>query len=199
MRRRLMSLSFAAAVLVFGSISSAIDRLVPSEYPTIQAAIDAAVDGDKVIIAPGKYTGDGNRDIDFKGKAITVQSIDPNDPNVVAATIIDCEGQGRGFYLKGCAGATIAGLTITNGLADSGGGIYCEASEITLYKCCIEKNATLNGLPGSCPTAPGQCGGDGGGLYLSWSSVRVISSLIRSSTTGNGGAGSPECYSYSPS
>ena len=199
MRGWLASLSVVAAFLIFASISSAIDRFVPSEYPTVQAAIDAAVDGDTIIIAPGTYTGDGNRDIDFKGKTITVQSIDPNDPNVVAATIIDCEGQGRGFYLKGCSGATMSGLTITNGLADIGGAIYCEGSEITLYKCCIQKNATLDGLPGSCPTTPGQRGGDGGGIYLSQSSVRVISSLISSNTTGNGGAGSPACYSYSPS
>jgi len=195
-----MSLSFVVMVLVFGSISSAIDRLVPSEYPTIQAAVGAPESGDTVIMLPGTYTGPGNRDIDFKGQAITVQSIDPNDPNVVAATIIDCERQGRGFYLKGCSGATISGLTITNGLAERGGGICCEDSQITLYKCHIQGNATLDGLPGSCtPWSPGQHGGDGGGLYLSSGSARIISCEVTSNTTGNGGAGSPACYSYSPS
>jgi hypothetical protein len=29
---------------------------VPSDYPTIQAALDAAVDGDTVLVAPGEFT-----------------------------------------------------------------------------------------------------------------------------------------------
>lgn len=40
----------------------------------IQLAIDFPEGGDTVIVFDGIYTGIGNRDIDFKGKAITVQS-----------------------------------------------------------------------------------------------------------------------------
>ncbi len=90
------------------------------EFSTIQAAIDAAVDGDEVIVADGTYTGVGNRDIDFKGKAITVRS--ENGPD---NCIIDCEREGRGFYFHNGEDdrSILQGLTITNGYADHGGGI----------------------------------------------------------------------------
>jgi parallel beta-helix repeat protein len=121
-------------------------RLVPAEYATIQDAIDAAVDGDVVIVALGIYTGDGNRDIDFRGKGITVQSVDPNDPTTVAATIIDCNGifeePHRGFYFhsgEDC-NSVLSGLTITNGYAGYGGGIECVSSHPTIANCTFLDN-----------------------------------------------------------
>jgi len=120
---------------------------VPAEYPTIQAAIDAAVNGDTVIIAPGTYTGDGNRDIDFLGKAITVRGVEPNDPNVVAATVIDCEKSGRGFYFRNGEedDSILSGLTIANGYVwastnSHGGGIYCKGSNPSIRNCVIILN-----------------------------------------------------------
>ncbi len=65
---------------------------VPQDASTIQAAIDAATDGDIVEVARGTYAGDRNRDIDFRGKAITVRSVE--GPEV---TTIDCGGR-RGVY-----------------------------------------------------------------------------------------------------
>jgi hypothetical protein len=120
---------------------------VPSEYSTIQAAINASSNGDVVIVAPGTYTGDGNRDIDFLGKAITVRSADPNDPNVVASTVIDCQSQGRGFYFHNNEGSNsvLAGIKITGGSApgdwDGGGGIRCSNSSPTITRCIIIGNA----------------------------------------------------------
>ena len=56
--------------------AQAMDRHVPGEYPTIQAAIDACVNGDTVIVDSGHYSGPGNRNLDFGGKDIIVRSGD---------------------------------------------------------------------------------------------------------------------------
>ena len=42
------------------------------DFPTIQAAIAAVADGDVILLAAGTFTGEGNRDLDFLGKGITV-------------------------------------------------------------------------------------------------------------------------------
>ena len=64
----------------------------PADYSTIQAAIDDANDGDIILLADGTYTGNGNRDIDFHGKAITLRSIDPNNSTIVAHTFWRLDG-----------------------------------------------------------------------------------------------------------
>ena len=62
----------------------------PADYDKIQDAINDAVDGDIVQVFEGHYY----ENIDFRGKAITVTSTDPNDPDVVEDTIIDANGDG---------------------------------------------------------------------------------------------------------
>jgi len=66
----------------------------PADFHTIQAAIDESRDGDVIIVGPGIYTGDGNRNIDFRGKAITVRSLYPEDNACMRQTVIDAQGQG---------------------------------------------------------------------------------------------------------
>lgn len=115
--------------------------------PTIQSLIDAVENGDTVVVPPGAYFGDGNRDLDFKGKAITVRSIDPNDPDVVAATIIVCQGteavphRGFHFHNNEDANSVLNGLTIHNGYESSGGAIYCDNSSPTIINCVLVGNS----------------------------------------------------------
>jgi parallel beta-helix repeat protein len=108
---------------------------VPSEYPTIQSAIDAARDGQKVILTDGVYTGTGNMNLDMAGKAITVCS--ENGP---VGTVIDCQYQGTGFrfHTNETSESRVEGLTIRH--ASSSGAIYCYSSSPTIQDCIIENN-----------------------------------------------------------
>ncbi len=120
---------------------------VPDTFPTIQAALDAADEGDTIFLAPGIYTGSGNRDIDFAGKNVTIRSTNPADPNCVSATVIDCQGTSadthRAFKYANGENTTslLYGLTIRNGYQlDNGGAIYCYYSHPTFKNCVFENN-----------------------------------------------------------
>jgi parallel beta-helix repeat protein len=182
------------------------------DYPTIQAAIDAAVNGDELVAEPGTYTGPGNRDIDFLGKAITVRSTDPNDPNIVAATIIDCNGtesephRGFKFHNGEDANSILNGLTIINAYdihsRPCGGGISCYQSSPTIINCHISNNSARRGggiyCYDSSPTITnctfsgntafgGVLDGDGGGMFNSGSANLANILFINNRADSQGG------------
>jgi len=176
---------------------------IPSDYTTIQAGIDAASNGDTVLVADGTYTGVGNKNLDFKGKAITVKS-----ENGASACIIDCEGVGQGFhfYSGESADSLLSGFTITNGNGGYGGGIDCRfSSSPTIRDCIINGNMAqvagggVAALHSSSPTISrciisGNTGGSWGGgvLCLDSSSPTITNCLITANVVlgaGNGGGG----------
>ncbi len=125
---------------------------VPSQYTTIQAAIAAASPGDTVLVADGTYSGPGNRDIDYLGKAITVRS--ENGPQ---NCIVDCQGSAsnphRGFRFSHheTSTAVLDGFTIQSGYAPnegspcyySGGAVLCrDNANPTIRNCLIRANVT---------------------------------------------------------
>ena len=80
---RKVLLLFLLSILTYSPFAQKVFK-VPSEYPNIQAAINAAWDGDTVLIADGKYTGEGNRDIRYYGKEIIVTSENGPDSCIIS-------------------------------------------------------------------------------------------------------------------
>jgi len=100
-------------------------------YGSIHRAINEARRGDEIVIRPGVY----HESIDFKGKNLTLRSMDPNDPSVVVATVIN---GGHLYSVVTFSGGedsscVLDGLTITGGII----GISCRDASPTIRNCTI--------------------------------------------------------------
>lgn len=151
---------------------SARDIRVPSEYETIQQAVDNAVTGDTVIVNPGVYRGPGNTDILVAGKAVTIRS-----ESGFCATTLDGENQSHafiyrsesrenlleGFTIRNCGGCISAGIAIEDG------------ANVTVRNCLIL----------SCHAASG--GAEGGAIRVLRSEARIENTRIQNCSALQGG------------
>jgi hypothetical protein len=152
-----------------------VDNDAPADFNNIQTAIDAAFNGDIIAIKPGTYTGDGNRDIDFKGKAITVKS-----ENGAQTCIIDCNGSNedthRGFYFHSGenTNSVLDDLTIKNGYEVHGGAIAIDSANPQIIRCTLIANTAER---------------DGGAIWCNMSSPKILDCNISDNMSyQNGGA-----------
>src|ERR1041384_4920305 len=177
---------------------------VPGDQPTIQAGIDAAVEGDVVAVDPGTYV----ENLNLEGKAIKLASTTgPGattiDGGAVASVITVASGEGRSTVIQG--------FTIQNGVATfesgyAGGGLYVSGSSPTITgnrivfnEGCssgggigvygggplIRHNVIINNSQGGCS------GGNGGGGigFVGGSGAVVLSNLIAYNSWGSWGGG----------
>lgn len=144
---------------------------------TIQDGINASSNGDTVLLAEGTYTGVGNYDINFLGKSIVVTV-----QGVTDKTIIDCQGNGRGFIFNSgeTSSSVLNGVRIANANSvGQGGGIFCDTSDPT-----ISFNVIYN-----CTA------GNGGGIYLKKSDAAVYNNTLDGNSSGiHVQANSPSIY-----
>ena len=129
----------AALALMSACVATADTIIVPTQEPTIQGAIDSAAGGDTVLVLPGVYP----ELLNFLGKGIVVTGSAPFDSAIVAATVVDGEGMGRGVTFESGEDSTsvLMGLTVTGGE----GGVLCFESSPMLIRCDIARNTSTNG------------------------------------------------------
>jgi predicted outer membrane repeat protein len=142
---------------------------VPSQYSTIQNAINQSVSGDTVLVDTGTY----NEAINFNGKNIVVTShfIFDKDTSQISQTIIDGNHTWSTVTFNSNEDSTtkLIGFTIQNGFLANGGGIYCENSDPILIQLIIRNNFSSF---------------SGGGIYAENSNLKLVDVLIKDNTTG---------------
>ena len=199
---------------------------VPSDYPLIQQALDSALEGDTILVAPGTYKGLFNKNLDFLGRDLVLRSEEGAD-----STVIDCEGSGRGLFFHGgeTAAASVAGFTVTganesgvycsysgptlidctilgNSASYGGGGVHCSRSNPGLVGCTITGNSASWGsgiycldsgpLLTNC-TVANNAASEGGGVHCRISSPMLADCVITGNTAGINGGG-VHCRNSSP-
>jgi hypothetical protein len=162
----------------------------PNGTPIKDKITDPGVkDGDIIIVHPGEYRGFG-----FGGKAITITSANPDDPNIRDKTKLSGENTRRVVAFKDGEGrgSVLRGFTIHDGYGSNGGGVYCKDSSPTIEKCLIKGNTSENSGGGikcedgaaplivRCEIINNQAPfGNGGGVFCSGSNPRIESCVIR--------------------
>ncbi len=172
---------FASAAYLLTSYPVIADEIVvPDQFVTIQAAVDYAEAGDRVLVRPGTYV----ENVRILGKAIELVSFGGPDVTVIdgsapshpdTLSVITAIGAGElrlaGFTLRHAFGGIDFGSETG---ADSGGGLAYLATGGTITDCVIEDNV---------------CGGNGGGMHLVVSLPAVTRCLVRDNVCSGDGGG----------
>ena len=140
----LVVVAFALATAPLAADAATIH--VPADQSTIQAGIDAASEGDTVLVADGTYTGVMNRDIDFHGVNITLES-----ESGYSNTFIDCGSVARGFVFYSGEDTTsvVRGFVIQNAFADNGGAVVCVNASSPRFEDCVFQNNSVTDIGGA--------------------------------------------------
>jgi hypothetical protein len=185
------------------------------DFKSIKAAVEAATSGDVIIVGVGTYTGRDAVDIAVNGRTLTIRGSDPNDPAVVAKTIIDCRVSGEfglHFIEMGPGkdtNLTLAGLTITHSTkSQSGGAVLCHGGILRAVNCTFADNA-VECWGGAVYCENSQATFEGctflrngsavlrGGAAASTNSQMVFSNCLFQQNTGNAMTGFDSLVSFS--
>lgn len=195
----------SVGVFILAGTAWAAELHVPAHYGSIQSAINAADDGDEVVVAPGTY----HETIDFLSKGLTVRS--SHGPDVTVIDGSDLEDSVVTIRDTGMKAARLAGFTIRNGMGQpgpggtQGGGVYIYYGGPVLENLVIDGNRAGAGggvamygawpVITDCMICDNISDGYGrycaGGLYAKMSVVRIANTrfcnnIAQSSASGGG-------------
>jgi parallel beta-helix repeat protein len=184
---------------------------VPDHYTTIQEAIDAALNGDEIIVRDGIYV----ENINFLGKAITVRSENGASLTTIYGVEMEVPTAVVTFSTNEGAASVFDGFTVTGGIGGFGGGISCINSWPTISNCIITGNQTaLTGFGGgifvwyshivenatitNCVITNNMADDTGGGIYIGGTSPNITNCTISDNSSNNGGGGIRSSEAASP-
>lgn len=185
MKKILIILCFVLSVIMPHAVLGANLTVGTGEsYISIQDALDAAENGDTVIIEDGIYTGSRNKNLNFNKKSLTLKS--RNGPE---NCILDCQKDGQGIYFyKEGSNDIVDGLTIQNGkIYNQGGAIRCVLSSPTIRDCIFKNNIARTGGGICCVNASpiienckiiGNYTNVGGGGVYSYTGAPILKNCI---------------------
>ena len=172
---------------------------IPADYSSIQEGIDAAGEGDTVLVQPNTYI----EHLVIQDKNITLASLllTTGDSNYIATTVIDGDNIGKvmhmqnisedtkfmGFTLKNGnadeefgggislsdAAPIISDMIISNNIAAQGGGVYCSNTMLNLHNVILRNNNATH---------------QGGAIRAVNSNLFLIDCTISENTAANGAA-----------
>lgn len=191
-----------SVIAVFAAVAApaaivTVDINGTGDHTNLRDGIEAAAEGDTVLVRAGTYSGTNNRDIDLGGinRYIFAES-------GASYTTIDLENAGRAFVIaNGESWRTqIEGFTIENGDGYEGGAVYCQKSSPVIYSCVFRNNhAEFGGAVycdneaepdiEECIFEENTCSSYGGAIYATQSMPVIYSSQFNGNTAGINGGG----------
>ncbi len=153
--------------------SAAATIQVPEDHPTIPQAVQAASDGDLILVGPGTWP----QSVNYRGRDITIRSTDGPEVTFInadpgRACVIIAQGEDavlEGFTISGGSGMPYLGSV-------AGGGIYIESSSPLIRNCIITGNsadfgggmhiATGNPVVEQCVFSNNSSMSNGGGVRI---------------------------------